>query len=175
MLRTQLFNNSERKIDRVASQVSQTETKVDSISNRLDQMYIHLQDRISELDADLRRMINNHIWGPEFNKKEAEIIKLKAELIRIDAEKTRHSLFTQTQTAPVPHLIFETYAPFYTPSRPQQPVYNQFFGFSHLQPTPQPITQNIKIQSQDLRTKIKGHFLFICSSSTTRRFTKSHS
>ena len=36
-----------RKIDRVASQVFQTETKVDSISNRLDQMYIHLQDRIS--------------------------------------------------------------------------------------------------------------------------------
>ena len=69
-----------KKIDRVASQVSQTETKVDSISNRLDQMYIHLQDRIAELDTDLRRMINNHIWGPEFNKKEAEIRKLKVEL-----------------------------------------------------------------------------------------------
>ncbi|KAH9668396.1 hypothetical protein KPL70_021399 [Citrus sinensis] len=127
-----------KKIDRVANQVSQTETKVDSISNRLDQMYLHLQDRISELDADLRRMINNHIWGPEFNKKEAEIKKLKAELSRIDAEKARPSLFTQPQPTPVSPPIFETYAPFYTPSRPQQPVYNQFFGFSHLQPTPQP-------------------------------------
>ena len=58
-----------KKIDRVANQISQTETKVDSISNRLDQMCIHLQDRISELDADLKRMINNHIWGLEFNKK----------------------------------------------------------------------------------------------------------
>ena len=53
-------------------------------------MYIHLQDRISELDTDLRRMINNHIWGLEFNKKEAEIIKLKAELARIDTEKAHH-------------------------------------------------------------------------------------
>ncbi|KAH9792727.1 hypothetical protein KPL71_004249 [Citrus sinensis] len=79
----QTLQQLRKKIDRVASQVSQTETKVDSISNRLDQMYIHLQD-------------------------------------------------------PVPPPIFETYAPFYTPSRPQQPVYNQFFGFSHLQPTPQP-------------------------------------
>ncbi|XP_024035593.1 probable serine/threonine-protein kinase samkC [Citrus clementina] len=35
-------------------------------------------------------------------------------------------------------LIICTYAPFYTPSRPQPPVYNQFFRFSHLQPTPQP-------------------------------------
>ena len=62
-----------KKIDRVASQVSQTETKVESISSHLGQIYIHLQDRISELDTDLRRMINNHILGPEFNKKEAEI------------------------------------------------------------------------------------------------------
>ncbi|KAH9704933.1 hypothetical protein KPL70_011670 [Citrus sinensis] len=83
-------------------------------------------------------MINNHIWGPEFNKKEAEIRKLKAELARIDAEKTRPILFTQTQSTLVPPPVFETYSPFYTPPRPHQPVYNQFFGFSHLQPTPQP-------------------------------------
>ncbi|KAH9780643.1 hypothetical protein KPL71_008154 [Citrus sinensis] len=89
--------------------------------HRLDQMYIHLQDWISELDTDLRRMINNHIWGPEFNKKEAEIRKLKAELTRIDAEKTRLSLFTQPQPTLVSPPFFETSAPFYTPSRPQQP------------------------------------------------------
>ncbi|KAH9780705.1 hypothetical protein KPL71_008179 [Citrus sinensis] len=83
-------------------------------------------------------MINNHIWGPEFNEKEAEIRKLKAELSRIDAEKTRPSLFTQPQPTPVSPPFFETYTPFYTPSKPQHPVYNQFFGFSHLQPTPQP-------------------------------------
>ncbi|KAH9734775.1 hypothetical protein KPL71_017498 [Citrus sinensis] len=96
---------------------------------------LHQLDRIFELDADLRRMINNHIWGPEFNKKEAEIRKLKAELSRIDAEKTQPSFFTQPQPTPVSPPIFDTYAPFYTPSRPQQPVYNQFFDFSHLQPT----------------------------------------
>ena len=87
-------------------------------------MYIHLQDYIFELDTDLRRMINNHIWGSEFNKKEAEIRKLKAELTRIDAEKTRPTLFTQTQSTPVPPPVFETYSPFYTPPRPHQPVYN---------------------------------------------------
>ncbi|KAH9686106.1 hypothetical protein KPL70_014233 [Citrus sinensis] len=140
-----------KKIDRVATQVSQTETKVDSISSRLDHMYIQLQDRISELDADLRRMINNHIWGPEFNKKEAEIRKLKAELSRIDAEKTRPSLFTQSQPTPVSPPFFETYSPFYTPSRPQQPVYNQFFGFSHLQPTPQPSSLPLPLHLQSLQ------------------------
>ncbi|KAH9752107.1 hypothetical protein KPL71_014564 [Citrus sinensis] len=130
-----------KKIDRVASQVSQTETKIDLISSRLDQMYIHLQDRISELDTDLRRMINNHIWGPEFNKKEAEIRKLKAELSKIDAEKTRPSLFTQPQPTLISPPIFETYAPFYTPSRPQQPVYNQFFEESP-QAIPEPLKKD---------------------------------
>ncbi|KAH9668393.1 hypothetical protein KPL70_021397 [Citrus sinensis] len=145
-----------KKIDRVANQVSQTETKVDSISHCLDQMYLHLQDRISELDADLRRMINNHIWGPEFNKKEAEIRKLKVELSRIDAEKSRPSLFTQPQPTPVSPPLFDTYAPFYTPSRPQQPVYNQFFGFSYLQPTPHPSSPKkarSKVQISEPRPK----------------------
>ncbi|KAH9716900.1 hypothetical protein KPL71_021631 [Citrus sinensis] len=100
-----------RKIDRVASQVSQTETKVDTISNRLDQIYQKLQDRISELDTDLRLMINNHIWGPEFNKKEAEIRRLKVEIARIDAEKVRPSLFTQPPSSPSPPSMFDTFTP----------------------------------------------------------------
>ena len=76
-------------------------------------------------------MINNHIWGPEFNKKEAEIRRLKVELARIDTEKTRPSLLTQTSSTPIPTPMFDTYAPLYTPSKPQQPVYNQFFWIFH--------------------------------------------
>ncbi|KAH9657988.1 hypothetical protein KPL70_023307 [Citrus sinensis] len=78
-------------------------------------------------DANLRRMINNHIWGPEFNKKEEEIRKLKAELARIDAERTRPTLFTQTQSTPMAPPVFETYSLFYTSPKPPQPVYNQLF------------------------------------------------
>ncbi|KAH9734692.1 hypothetical protein KPL71_017458 [Citrus sinensis] len=139
--------------------LQQLRKKIDRVAN---------QDCISELDTDLRRMINNHIWGPKFNKKEAEIRKLKAELTRIDAEKTRPSLFPQTQTSPVPPTIFETYAPFYTPSRPQQPVYNQFFGFSHLQPTPQPTTSlpkksKSKVKISEPKSRPLYLHLFLCS------------
>ncbi|KAH9698068.1 hypothetical protein KPL71_023866 [Citrus sinensis] len=42
-----------KKIDRVASQVSQTETKIDSLSHRLDQMYIHLQDQYADITSIL--------------------------------------------------------------------------------------------------------------------------
>lgn len=78
-------------------------------------------------------MINSRIWGPEFNKKEAEIRKLKAELARIDADKAQPSIFTKTQSIPIPVLLFTSYQPFYNP--PKQSTYNQFFGLSHLHST----------------------------------------
>ena len=58
----QALHHLGKKIDKVASQVSQIETKVDTINARLEQIYSNLQNRISELDIDLRTMINNRIW-----------------------------------------------------------------------------------------------------------------
>ena len=89
--------------------MSRTETKVDIIHARLEQIYSNLQNRISKLDIDLRTMINNRIWGPKFNKKEAEIRKLKAELARINADKAQPSLFTKTQSILIPAPLFTSY------------------------------------------------------------------
>ena len=113
--------------------MSQTETNVDTINARLEQIYSNLQNRIFELDIDLRTMINNRIWGLEFNKKEVEIRKLKAELARIDADKAQPSLFTKTQSIAIPTPLFTSYQPFYNP--PKQSTYDQFFGLSHLHST----------------------------------------
>ena len=127
----QALHNLRRKIDKVATQVTKTKTKVDSLNAQLEQIYLNLQSRISKLDVDLRTMINNRIWGPEFNKKEADIRKLKAELARIDANKEQPSLFTKTQSLPIYAPLFDTYKPFYNPSKPPMD-YNKFFGLSHL-------------------------------------------
>ena len=97
--------------------MSQIETNVDTINAWLEQIYSNLQNRISKLDIDLRTMISNRIWGPEFNKKEAEIRKLKAKLARIDADKAQPSLFTKTQSIPIPEPLFTSYQPFYNPSK----------------------------------------------------------
>ena len=43
-------------------------------------------------------------WGPEFNKKEVEIRKLKAELAKIDADKAQLS-----QSIPIPAPLFTSY------------------------------------------------------------------
>ncbi|KAH9769554.1 hypothetical protein KPL71_012046 [Citrus sinensis] len=123
-----------KKIDNVASQVSQIETKVDTITSWLEQIYSNLQNRISELDIDLITIINNRIWGPKFNKKAAEIRKLKAELAIIDADKAQPSLFTKTQSISIPVPLFTSYQPFYNP--PKQSTYDQFFGLSHFHNVP---------------------------------------
>ena len=104
--------------------MTKTETKVDSHNAQLEQIYLNFQNRISELDVDLRTMINNRIWGPEFNKKEAE-------LARIDADKQQPSLFTKTQSLPIPAPLFDSYQPFYNPSKPPMD-YDKVFGLSHL-------------------------------------------
>ncbi|KAH9686095.1 hypothetical protein KPL70_014223 [Citrus sinensis] len=51
--------------------------------------------------------------------------------LRIDAEKEQPSLFTKTQSLPVPAPFFDTYQPFYHPSKPPMD-YNKFFGLSSL-------------------------------------------
>ena len=139
----QALRNLGRKIDKVTTYVTKTETKVDSLNAQLEHIYLNLQNRISELDVDLITMINNRIWGLEFNKKESEIRKLKAELARIDADKEQPPLFTKTQSLPIPVPLFDTYQPFYNSSKPSM-NYNKFFGLSHLLyrnqelPTPPP-------------------------------------
>ena len=98
-------------------------------------------------------MINNCIWGLEFNKMKAEIRKIKAELARIDADKDQPYLFTKTQSIPIPPPLFDTYQPFCNPSKPPMD-YNKFFSLSHLlyrnqEPSIIPST------SKNLATKIK--------------------
>ncbi|KAH9801794.1 hypothetical protein KPL71_001159 [Citrus sinensis] len=101
------FRSLDEKIEKVASQVKQTDTKVDKITSQLEQMYLDMQNRVIQLDSDLRFMIQNRYWGLEFNKKEAEIRQLKAELARIDADKQQPSLFAKSPALPLPTPTFE--------------------------------------------------------------------
>ncbi|KAH9698094.1 hypothetical protein KPL71_023881 [Citrus sinensis] len=67
------FRSLNEKIKKVAFQVKQTYTKEDKITSQLERMYLDMQNRVTQFDSDLRFMIQNIYWGPEFNKKEAEI------------------------------------------------------------------------------------------------------
>ena len=67
MAHNSAFRSLDEKIEKVVSQVKQTNTKVDRITTQLEQMYFDMQNRVSQLDSDLWSMIQNGYWGPEFD------------------------------------------------------------------------------------------------------------
>ncbi|GAY66325.1 hypothetical protein CUMW_247820 [Citrus unshiu] len=80
------FRSLDEKLEKVASQVKQTDIKVDKITTQLEQMYFDMQNRVFQLDSDLRSMIKNRYWGPEFRQ-------LKAELARIWYQSPTHKWY----------------------------------------------------------------------------------
>ena len=49
-------------------------------------MYLDMKTRVTQLDLDVRFIIQNKCWGPEFNQKKVEIRQLKAELAKLSQE-----------------------------------------------------------------------------------------
>ncbi|KAH9763004.1 hypothetical protein KPL70_001026 [Citrus sinensis] len=109
----------------------------------MQQIHQNLQSRIAQLDYELRVMLAQRYYGPEFDQKEREIRCLKAELDQIESEKQRPTLFT---TSPPIPSISPTYHPFgsmLSPIRQYDP--SKLFGMTHtlfrdnpLPPSPKP-------------------------------------
>ncbi|XP_052288600.1 vegetative cell wall protein gp1-like [Citrus sinensis] len=83
--------NINSKVEKISLRTEQLETKVDSISAQMQQIHQNLQSRIGQLDSELRAMLAHRYNGPEFDQKEREIRRLKAELAQIESEKQSHT------------------------------------------------------------------------------------
>ena len=79
--------NINSKVEKISLRTEHLETKVDSISAQLQQIHQNLQSRIAQLDSELRTMLAQRYHGPEFDQKEREIRRLKAELVQIETDK----------------------------------------------------------------------------------------
>ncbi|KAH9671291.1 hypothetical protein KPL70_017315 [Citrus sinensis] len=131
------------KVEKINLRTEQLETKVDSIAAQMQQIHHNLQSRIAQLDSELRTMLAQRYYGPEFDQKEREIRCLKAELDQIESEKQRSTLFT---TSPLIPSIGPTYHPFASMLSPlKQYDPSKLFGMTHtlfrdnpLQPPPKP-------------------------------------
>ena len=82
------------KVDNITHKSNQVEKKVDTISDKLNQIYQNLHNRVTQLDSELRAILAQRVYSPDFDKKEAEIRALKEEIARIDSEKVQPTLFT---------------------------------------------------------------------------------
>ncbi|KAH9752137.1 hypothetical protein KPL71_014580 [Citrus sinensis] len=88
------------KVEHISLRTEQIETKADSITAQMQQIHQNLHSRIGQLDSELRAMLAHRYTGPEFDQKEREIRRLKAELAQIESEKQRPTLFTTSPPIP---------------------------------------------------------------------------
>ncbi|KAH9716919.1 hypothetical protein KPL71_021635 [Citrus sinensis] len=131
------------KVENISLRTKQIETKVDSITAQMQQIYQNLQSRISQLDSELRAMLAHRYSGPEFDQKEREIRCLKAELAQIDSEKQRPTLFTTSPAIPSIGPTYHPFASMLSPIKQYDP--SKLFGMTHtlfrdnpLPPPPKP-------------------------------------
>ena len=118
-----------KKVNHISLRTDHIESKMDSITSQMQQIYQNLQSRISQLDSELRAMLSHNYYGPEFDKKEKKIRKLKAELKQIELERQMPTLFTTSPSLPTISQAFHPFAPMLSPIKPQDP--SKLFGMTH--------------------------------------------
>ncbi|KAH9792714.1 hypothetical protein KPL71_004243 [Citrus sinensis] len=131
------------KVENISLRTEQIETKVDSITAQMQQIYQNLQSRISQLNSELRAMLAHRYSSPEFDQKEREIRRLKAELAQIESEKQRPTLFTTSPSIPSIGPTYHPFASMLSPIKQYDP--SKLFGMTHtlfrdnpLPPPPKP-------------------------------------
>ncbi|KAH9698124.1 hypothetical protein KPL71_023892 [Citrus sinensis] len=109
----------------------------------MQQIHQNLQSRIGQLDSELRAMLAHRYNGPEFDQKEREIRRLKAELAQIEFEKQRPTLFTTSPPIPSIGPTYHPFASMLSPIKHYDP--SKLFGMTHtlfrdnpLPPPPKP-------------------------------------
>lgn len=94
-----------------------TEAKLESLSTEVKRLYTSQQSKISKLDYDLKELINHQYFGLEFDAKEIEIKRLKAQLKQIyDVERKHGGPFDPS---------LNLFAPYYSYS--SKPNYSKVF------------------------------------------------
>ena len=121
--------NINSKVEKISLRTEHLETKVDSISAQLQQIHQNLQSRIVQLDSELRTMLAQRYHGPEFDQKEREIRRLKAELAQIESDKQKPSLFTSSPPIPSIGPTYHPFASMLSPIRQYEP--SKLFGMTH--------------------------------------------
>ncbi|KAH9763276.1 hypothetical protein KPL70_001107 [Citrus sinensis] len=135
--------NINSKVEHISLRTEQLETKVDSISAQMQQIHHNLQSRITQLDSELRAMLAQRYYGPEFDQKEREISRLRAELAQIESKKQRPTLFTTSPPIPSISPTYHPFASMLSPIRQYDP--SKLFCMTHtlfrdnpLPPPPKP-------------------------------------
>ena len=81
----------EKKVDSVSQKTKQSNTQVQTVSVEIQELQSRLRTHIESLHNDLMIMLQMQTFCPDFNKKEAEIRRLKAQFVEIEDDLARRS------------------------------------------------------------------------------------
>ncbi|KAH9793158.1 hypothetical protein KPL71_004438 [Citrus sinensis] len=118
------------KVEHISLRTEQIETKVNSITAQMRQIHQNLHSRIGQLDSELRAMLAHRYNGPEFDQKEREIRRLKAELAQIESKKQRPTLFTTSPPIPSIGPTYHHFASMLSPIKQYNP--SKLFAMTHI-------------------------------------------
>ena len=143
------------RLTRISLRTDQIESKVDTITSQLQQIYQDLQSRIFQLDSELRDMLSQRYNGPEFDQKERKIRRLKAKLDQIDSERQRPTLFTKSPPIPTISPTYHPFTPMLAPMKPYDP--SKLFGITHTLLKNQPLQPQPRQKPKTTPRPVKIH------------------
>ncbi|MED6200390.1 hypothetical protein PIB30_084570 [Stylosanthes scabra] len=79
-------------LDTLVEKTSTLMMQVDSIQAQVNELIERLSTQAYQLDHDLKAYIQSQYFGPEFQKKNQELIRIKAHLKQIEEDKARHPI-----------------------------------------------------------------------------------
>ncbi|KAI5416005.1 hypothetical protein KIW84_041158 [Lathyrus oleraceus] len=148
----EILQSLDKRVDKIAEKIDKTDDNLKVLSQKMQKHYRSLKAQVSQLDRDLRQMLEERTFGKTFDQKEREIRNLQGQVKEID-DFLRAS--HERKPKPVENSFFDPHAfPIYfkQPERPSPfyPTYASSPPDQNIPETPPP-----KIQKEE-ETPDKG-------------------
>jgi predicted nucleic acid-binding Zn-ribbon protein len=79
-----ILQNLDKRIDKITEKMDETDESLKVLSQKMQKHYRNLKAQVSQLDHDLRKMLEEKTFGKNFDQKEREIKRLQGQVKEID-------------------------------------------------------------------------------------------
>ncbi|KAI5429496.1 hypothetical protein KIW84_034183 [Lathyrus oleraceus] len=80
----EILQSLDKRVDKIAEKIDETDDNLKVLSQKMQKHYRSLKAQVSQLDRDLRQMLEERTFGKTFDQKEREIRNLQGQVKEID-------------------------------------------------------------------------------------------
>ncbi|KAI5428511.1 hypothetical protein KIW84_033480 [Lathyrus oleraceus] len=84
VFQNEILQNLDKRMDKITEKIDETDEYLKVLSQKLHKHYRSLKAQVSQLDHDLRQMLEERTFGKTFDQKEREIINPQGQVKEID-------------------------------------------------------------------------------------------